>query len=71
MRTQVFVDESKVRGLLVAAAVSVSGDVNENRRRMRSLLLAKERRIHFKKESDPRRRKIVATIVDMGVTVRL
>ena len=71
MRTQVFVDESKARGLLVAAAVCVSGDVNRSRKRMRALLLGGERRIHFKKESDPRRRKIVAAIADMDVSVRL
>lgn len=71
MRTQVFVDESKAKGLLVAAAVCVSGDVNEYRKRMRGLLLAGERRVHFKKESDPRRRKIVATIAEMDLNVRL
>lgn len=71
MRTHVFVDESKARGLLVAAAVCISGDVHEYRKRMRALLLAGERRVHFKKESDPRRHKIIAAIADMDVTVRL
>lgn len=71
MRTHVFVDESKARGLLVAAAVCVSDDVNEYRKQMRALLLAGERRVHFKKESDPRRRKIVATMADFDLVVRL
>lgn len=71
MRTQVFVDESKVRGLRVAAAVCVSGDVNVQRKQMRALLLGGERRIYFKKESDIRRRKIVAAIADMDVLVRI
>lgn len=38
---------------------------------MRAPLLGGERRTHFKKESDPRRRKIVAAIADMEVSVRL
>jgi len=71
MPAHVFVDESKAKGLLVAAAVCLAVDVNANRRTMAGLLMPRERRIHFTKESPARRRKILAVIAGFDLTVRL
>jgi hypothetical protein len=70
MPTHVFVDESKARGLLVAAAACLAGDVAAHRRAMAGLVLSGNR-VHFTKESPPRRRKILATIAGFDLTVRL
>jgi hypothetical protein len=67
----VFVDETKERGYLVAAAVVQVADLAAARRAVRALILPRQRRIHFKGESEPRRRKIVEVIVDLGVTAVL
>jgi hypothetical protein len=71
MRSHVFVDENKSRGLLLAAAACLSGDVNAHRRTMKGLLLPRQRRLHFFKESAPRQRKILAVIESFGLDVKL
>jgi hypothetical protein len=71
MPQHVFVDESKTNGLLVAAVICPAAEVNEHRRTMASLLMPRERRIHFTKESPARRRKILAVIGEIGLAARL
>lgn len=67
MRPHVFVDETKERGLLLAAAVVVEGDVVGARREMRKLILPGQRRIHFHKEREERRSHIIAAVRALGV----
>ena len=69
--SHVFVDESKVRGLLVAAVVSSATDVNVHRRAMASLLMPRQRRLHFTKESAARQRQILGVIDTLDLTFRL
>ncbi|TDW97868.1 hypothetical protein [Kribbella sp. VKM Ac-2566] len=71
MPAHVFVDESKTKGLLMAATMCPAVDVNAYRRTMASLLMPRERRIHFTKESPPRRRKILGVIAEFGLDARL
>ncbi|MFD7153425.1 hypothetical protein ACFV9C_02435 [Kribbella sp. NPDC059898] len=71
MPSHVFVDENKSRGLLMAAAACVAGDVNAHRRTMRSLLLPRQRRLHFFKESAAHQRKILGVIEGFGLEVKL
>lgn len=71
MPDHVFVDESKARGLLVAAAVVGAADVVAHRRVLRGLLLPGQRRLHFTKESPARRRKIIDAVVEIDPVVRL
>ncbi|RKR88929.1 hypothetical protein BDK92_3262 [Micromonospora pisi] len=62
-----FVDETKQRGLLVAAAVVLPADLAPARQAIQRLVLPGQRRIHFHKESDARRRQILAAVVELGV----
>jgi len=66
--SHVFVDESKERDYLLIASVHVSGELDDLRKLMRGLVLRGQRRVHMKKESDPRRRAIAAAICGAGVT---
>lgn len=69
MSGHVFVDESKERGYFVAAAVVLPNNVADARQTIRSLILPRQRRIHFHKENDARRNKIVAAITGLGAEV--
>lgn len=64
-----FVDETKARGLLVAAAVIIQDRLNEARQAINRLVLPHQRSIHFCKEKDERRRRILACIRGLDVTV--
>lgn len=57
---RVYVDESKARGYYVAATAVAVGDVRDCERELRALLLPGQRRLHFKSESDSRRRQILS-----------
>jgi hypothetical protein len=63
----VFVDESKARGYLLAAAVVDSADLPWVRKHVRTLCLPRQRRLHFTTESKPRRKAILHRLADMGV----
>jgi hypothetical protein len=67
----VFVDETKERGYLIAAAIIQPENLAVSRRAIRSLIMPRQRRIHFKGEGEPRRRKIVDTLIDLGVRAML
>ena len=66
-----FVDESKARGLLVACTVANPGDVVAARRVLNGLRMKGQRRLHFKSESDSRRRSICSSLVTLPITVRI
>ena len=67
MSRHVFVDETKERDYLLVASVHVSGELDDLRKLMRSLVLKGQRRVHMKKESDQRKRAIAAAICGTGV----
>lgn len=71
MPLHAFVDESKQRGLLVVAAVLSSADVTAVRRDVEGLHLRAQRRIHFKDESDGRKRTILDVLTGTPVRLRL
>lgn len=59
-RDRVYVDESKARGYYLAAAAIQPSERAGTDRAIRGLLKPGQRRIHFKSESDPRRRELLA-----------
>ena len=71
MPIHVFVDENKARGFLMAAARCAAGDVAVNRKALRGLLLPGQERLHFRHESDQRRKKILKVITDFHLLVDL
>jgi len=65
--SHIFVDETKDRDYLLVASAYVSSDIDELRKLMRALVLRGQRRVHMKKESEPRKRAIAclgALVVD-------
>ena len=71
MTHHVFVDETKHCGYLMAAAAVLPRDLTPARQVVRDLLLPGQRRIHFTKERDSRRRCIVAALVECAVQVTI
>ena len=69
MPTHVFVDESKSRGLLMAAAQCQAGDVAVTRKALRAFLLPGQERLHFNHETDARRKQVLRMISDFHVLV--
>lgn len=62
-----FADETKERDYLMVACTIPVGDLNDARSEMRGLVLPGQRRVHMKKESDPRKRLITSAICDTGI----
>lgn len=68
MPAHVFVDETKERCYLVAAAALRPATVTAARQAIKALIMPRQRRIHFAKESNPRREKILNVISELGIT---
>lgn len=66
---RVYVDESKARGYYVVATATAIGDLRVSERALRDLLKPGQRRIHFKSESDSRRRQILSSVCALDVRV--
>jgi hypothetical protein len=66
----VYVDESERRDYLLCA-VLVSGSVAPIRSGLRSLCRPGQRRVHFAKEQDARRRVLLSAIVQMEISARV
>lgn len=66
-----FVDETKARGLIVAATVVRPAAVTAARKELNALRMPGQRRIHFTSESDSRRRQICSMISQLDVQVRV
>lgn len=66
----VFVDESERRSYLLCAAVVVA-DVDRARTSVRALRKPGQRRVHFAKEGDTRRREILSALVELGLHARV
>lgn len=60
-------DETKVAGLLVVAAVVKPGDAEATRKAVANLRMKGQRRVHFTKESSNRRRSILSTLVTLPI----
>jgi hypothetical protein len=55
-----YADESARRRYLIAAVLIDTSDLDPTRKVLRALRKPGQRRVHFSKESDPRRRLIVS-----------
>ncbi|TQJ31089.1 hypothetical protein [Microbacterium sp. SLBN-146] len=66
---RVYVDESKARGYYVVATATAIHDVHTSERALRDLLKPGQRRIHFKSESDSRRRHLLSRMCGLDVRV--
>lgn len=66
-----FVDESKTKGYTMVAAVVATGELTVLRRDVRSLVLPGQRRIHFTKEADDRKRMILSKLVEFGARAHI
>jgi hypothetical protein len=64
-----FVDETKEKGLLIAATLSEPRHVEAARKALRQKLLKGQRRLHFKQEKDARRQEICTVICELPVKV--
>ena len=69
MSSHVFVDETKRRRYTLVAVIVPSADVARMRKSMRQLLLPGQERVHFRKESDPRRKVILARAASKSLAV--
>lgn len=69
MPVHAFVDETKVRGLLVVAALLAPHDLAQSRAAMRQLLLPRQSHVHFVKERSDRKGQIIDSI--LGLPLRL
>lgn len=68
---RVFVDESKAWNyILVATAVSPTAHADVDRS-LRGLVLPGQRRLHFSKESDSRRREVLSSIVTLPIRAQI
>ena len=70
-QAHIFVDETKAKGYVAAAATLVLGDLSAPRKQLNALILPRQRSLHMKDESDPRRREIIDIIVRMSSSVGL
>lgn len=69
MTIHAFVDESKARGFLLAAALIVPGDLGQARKQVGALRLPGQRRVHFTTERPARRKVIISAMADIDVSV--
>jgi hypothetical protein len=71
IKYQVFADESKKRGFLLAAAIIDQGEVSRVRTIVNGLRLPGQRRLHFAKESNSRRKIIIRAFIEASVRVAI
>lgn len=70
MPVHVFVDESKSRGLLMAAAQCSPDEVTVSRTALRGLLLPGQERLHFNHETESRRKQILGLVIERDESTR-
>ncbi|QKS13435.1 hypothetical protein HUN58_10935 [Curtobacterium sp. Csp1] len=63
-----FVDESKTNDYLLVAVGVARSDLEPCRRALRALVLRGQSRLHMRKESDPRRRRILTTVLELPIS---
>lgn len=69
--TILFIDETKAGGYTVVSAAIVAADVALMRKKVAELRKPGQRRIHFVKEKDSRRREILSAFGRLGVACQL
>ena len=67
---QVYVDESERRDYLLGVTI-VTGPVQPIRTALRTLQRPGQRRIHFSKEQDSRRRRLLAAMAELDLAARV
>jgi len=67
VRLHAFADEAKERGYIMVAALLAPNKLAPARQSIRSLIMPGQRRIHFQKESNGRRKQILDTVSTLGV----
>ena len=71
LRGHVFVDETKTKDYVVAAATLPASEVTQARKALRGLLLPRQDRIHFAKEKDAYRDRVLHVMRGLEVQVTL
>lgn len=71
MSVSMFIDESKAKGYRLAVTLIANEQVANARARVREQVLSGQRRIHFAKESDRRRKEFLSAIADLGSTTHI
>ena len=66
MSSQIFVDESKDKGFLLAASSISCADIGRLQSEISSLLLRRQVRIHFRREQEARRLRILEALTTAG-----
>ncbi len=69
--THVFADETKEKGFVVTTGALSARDLATARRTMRGLIMPRQRRIHFTKESDARRKEVLDAIDQLGPEITI
>jgi hypothetical protein len=67
VRLHAFADEAKERGYIMVAALLAPNKLVAARQSIRALIMPGQRRIHFQKESNARRKQILDTMIALGV----
>lgn len=68
---RVYVDETKAKGYVLAAAVMLPADVTAIRKTVRGLIAKGQTRVHMKSEKTPRQHEILSTLVPLALPVTL
>ena len=71
MSVHAFVDESQRARYMICAAIISPADLQAARRALRSMLLPRQGRLHFVKESPQRRRSLLDAMRELPVRTRL
>lgn len=66
-----YVDETKAKGYVLAAAVVLPSDVTAIRKTVRALIAPGQPRLHMKAEKTPHQRAILSALVPLDLTVTL
>lgn len=68
---RVYVDETKAKGYVLAAAVVLPTDVTVLRKTVRGLIAPGQTRLHMKAEKTPRQHQVLSTLVPLALPVIL
>ncbi len=66
MTAQIFCDESKEKGFLLAASSISCADIGRLQGEVSSLLMRRQVRIHFRREQEARQQRILETLIAAG-----
>jgi hypothetical protein len=69
--TSLYIDESKSKGYTIVTAAIIEADIGATRKAVAQLRQSGQRRVHFVKESDPRRRQILSTLEALDFRARI